>query len=53
VDPAGNLKPSRTNRHQKIDAVIALLLALDRFARSVPEQPPQRSVYEDRGIFAL
>jgi phage terminase large subunit-like protein len=53
IDPAGNMKPVRSNRHQKIDMAVALLLALDRYARMRPEQPPQRSVYEDRGIFAI
>jgi phage terminase large subunit-like protein len=53
IDPAGNMKPVRSNRHQKIDMAVALLLALDRYARMTPEQPPQRSVYEDRGIFAI
>jgi phage terminase large subunit-like protein len=53
LDPAGNMKPSRANRHQKIDAVIALLLGLDRFARRLPEQPPQRSIYESQDIFTV
>jgi phage terminase large subunit-like protein len=53
IDPAGNMKPDRSNRHQKIDMVIALLLALDRYARMPPEQPPQRSKYEEEDLFVI
>jgi phage terminase large subunit-like protein len=39
TDSAGNRKPSRATRHRKIDAVIAVLLALDRVLREPPAAP--------------
>lgn len=36
VDAAGNRKPTRANRNQKIDALIACLLGLDRQLRAQP-----------------
>lgn len=33
VDPAGNRKPARDTRDRKIDALVAVLLALDRWCR--------------------
>ncbi|OFV90052.1 MAG: hypothetical protein A3H95_16840 [Acidobacteria bacterium RIFCSPLOWO2_02_FULL_64_15] len=51
TDEAGNRKPARANADAKIDLVIAVLLAIDRFAR----QPaaPEQSVYLTRGIRSL
>lgn len=40
VDAAGNRKPSRANRSKKIDALIAVLLALDRQLRE-PAKPAE------------
>ena len=40
LDAAGNRKPSRANRTRKIDALIAVLLALDRQLREPPPPPP-------------
>jgi phage terminase large subunit-like protein len=53
TDSAGNRKPTRENPNVKIDPVMATLFALDRHARMITEQPPQRSVYEDHGILAI
>lgn len=39
VDPAGNRKPSREHRATKIDALVAVLLALDRWLRRTRAQP--------------
>lgn len=48
-DPAGNLKPSKRKSSEKIDGIVALVMALDRVSR----HSMGRSVYEDRGIFTL
>src|SRR4030095_14946558 len=42
TDSAGNRKPTRENPNVKIDPVMATLFALDRHARMITEQPPQR-----------
>lgn len=46
-DPAGNIKPDREKSTEKIDGMVALIMALDRAVR---HEPPRRSVYEDRGL---
>jgi phage terminase large subunit-like protein len=53
TDPAGNRKPTRENQAAKIDLAVALLMAIDRYARKTTEQPPKRSVYEDHGILTI
>jgi len=53
VDAAGNRKPSRANRHKKIDALIAVLLGLDRWARKASTPVAGPSIYEDGGIFSV
>lgn len=50
-DAAGNLKPSKARSREKIDGVVALIMALDRATRHDPEN--DRSVYEERGIRSL
>jgi phage terminase large subunit-like protein len=44
MDPAGNVKPSKRHSANKIDAVVALIMALDRAVHYVP---PRRSAYAD------
>ena len=46
-DPAGNIKPDKAKAREKIDGVVALVMALDR---SMRHGGPKRSIYEDRGI---
>ncbi|HFD40868.1 MAG TPA: terminase large subunit [Anaerolineae bacterium] len=48
-DAAGNLKPNKAKSREKIDGIVAGLMALDRAIRH--EQPG--SVYEQRGILTL
>jgi phage terminase large subunit-like protein len=45
-DPAGNLKPDKSKATQKIDGMVALIMALDRATRHAEEE---KSVYEERG----
>ncbi|WP_370944017.1 terminase large subunit [Amycolatopsis sp. cg5] len=44
MDAAGNVKPSKRNSGDKIDGVVALIMALDR---AVHYTPPRRSAYDD------
>jgi len=53
VDAAGNRKPTRANRGKKIDALIATLLAIDRWARQLSLPAPEPSIYLTRGIRRL
>jgi len=46
-DPAGNIKPDKEKSIERIDGMVALIMALDRALR---HEPPKRSVYEDRGL---
>mgnify|MGYP001608982334 CR=1 FL=1 len=47
MDPAGNLKPDKAKATQKIDGMVALIMALDRAIRHKGEDEP--SIYETRG----
>jgi len=49
-DPAGNLKPDKEKSTEKIDGIVALIMALDRAIR---HEGDGESVYETRGIIAL
>lgn len=48
-DPAGNVKPDRDASRGRIDAVVAMLLALERAVRHAAAAV-RRSVYESRGL---
>jgi len=48
-DPAGNVKPDKGKATQRIDGVVATIMALDRALR----HDTGRSVYEEHGIEAL
>ncbi len=47
-DAAGNLKPNKKKSREKIDGIVATIMAIDRAMRHSP-----KSVYEDRGILFL
>jgi phage terminase large subunit-like protein len=47
TDPAGNLKPDKERSGDKIDGIVAAIMALDAAMRS---EPVRRSAYEDRGM---
>lgn len=47
TDPAGNVKPNKAKSREKIDGIVAGIMALDRAIRH--EQKPV-SVYEKRGL---
>lgn len=46
MDPAGNIKPNKEKSKEKIDGMVALIMALDLALR----HPDQKSVYHKRGI---
>lgn len=48
TDPAENVKPDKKKSTERIDGMVALIMALDRASRR-----EYRSVYEDRGIVTI
>ena len=46
LDPAGNIKPDKEKSREKIDGMVALIMALDLALR----HPEKKSVYEKRGV---
>ena len=51
TDPAGNIKPTKQKSAEKIDGIVAAIMALDRCIRHEDEQ--KASVYDDRGLFVF
>ena len=49
-DPAGNIKPDKEKSTEKIDGMVALIMAIDRATR---HELPAVSVYEERGLEAV
>lgn len=49
-DPAGNIKPDKGRSSEKIDGIVALIMALDRALRHTKAAG---SVYEERGLVIL
>ncbi|NJQ04280.1 terminase large subunit [Streptomyces lonarensis] len=48
TDPSDNVKPDKRHSADKIDGVVALIMALDRAVHGAPAEAP--SAYEDRGL---
>jgi phage terminase large subunit-like protein len=48
-DSAGNLKPDKRKSTEKIDGMVALIMAIDRATR----REKSDSVYEERGLLVL
>ena len=46
-DPAGNIKPDKSKSKNKIDGIVASIMALDRATRYAP------SVYDSEGLKTL
>ena len=51
TDPAGNIKADREKSTEKIDGVIASIMALDRAIRC--SNDTSESVYDDRGLIVF
>jgi len=52
TDAAGNVKPDKAKSREKIDGIVALVMALDRAIRHSNDQP-QKSVYNERGVLMI
>jgi phage terminase large subunit-like protein len=50
LDPAGNVKPDKSTAIDKIDAVVAMIMAFDQFMRNSNDES---SVYDDRDFITL
>ena len=48
TDPAGNIKVTKARSKEKIDGIVAAIMALDRCIRNQVQK--QGSVYDERGI---
>jgi len=48
-DPAGNIKPDKAKSLERIDGMVALIMALDRAIR----HESAGSVYEERGLLTI
>ena len=51
TDPAGNIKADKEKSTEKIDGVIASIMALDRAIRC--SNDTSESVYDDRGLIVI
>ena len=52
TDPAGNIKPDKQRSTEKIDGVVATIMALNRAIRC-GNTPEASSVYDLRGLLVL
>jgi phage terminase large subunit-like protein len=50
-DPAGNIKPDKEKSTEKIDGVVATIMALDRAVKN--EAGPTSSIYDERGLLVF
>lgn len=50
TDASGNIKPSKKTSSEKIDGVVAMIIAL---ALAIAEPAPKKSVYHERGLQVL
>ena len=51
TDPAGNIKVTKARSKEKIDGIVAAIMALDRCIRN--QVQPQGSVYDERGLLII
>ncbi|MCD7886642.1 MAG: terminase large subunit, partial [Clostridiales bacterium] len=49
TDPAGNIKPTKKASPEKIDGIVAAIMALDRCIR----HEEQGSIYDERPLFVI
>lgn len=50
-DPAGNIKPSKAKSTEKIDGVVAAIMATDRALRA--REVDESSIYDQRGVLVI
>ena len=51
TDPAGNIKPTKAKSSEKIDGIVAAIMALDRCIRNEGQQ--QGSIYDERDMIVF
>ena len=51
TDPAGNIKPTKAKSPEKIDGIVAAIMALDRCIRNAGQQ--QGSIYDERDMIVF
>ena len=51
TDPAGNVKPDKEKSAERIDGVVATIMALDRATRQ--QGKSRGSVYDTRGLLSI
>ena len=51
TDQAGNIKPTKAKSPEKIDGIVAAIMALDRCIRNEGQQ--QGSVYDERDMIVF
>jgi phage terminase large subunit-like protein len=52
TDPAGSIKPDKASSTSKIDGIVALIMAIDRWLREIGSER-SKSVYDDRGLVII
>jgi phage terminase large subunit-like protein len=50
LDPAGNIKPDKSKSTEKIDGIVALIMALGRASVSGPAKRTASEIYEERPV---
>jgi phage terminase large subunit-like protein len=50
IDAAGNIKPSKKKSTERIDGIVASIMAIGRWAANLA---PKTSVYEERGVLSF
>ncbi len=50
MDPAGNIKPDKARSREKIDGIVALVMAI---GQATVREVPETSVYNTRGLISF
>ena len=51
LDPAGNQKPNKAKSTERIDGIVALIMAIDRCMRKLEHEG--KSIYDERGLLTF
>ena len=50
IDPAENIKVDKARSSEKVDGIVALIMALGEF---LTDESPGESIYNDRGLIVI